>query len=57
MIGRVQGQIAPAFEVVRRKVVRVIRRNNLGMPAYTSEKARRAEQMFTACQSRLSTKT
>jgi len=26
-------------------------------PAYTSEKARRAEQMFTACQSRLSTKT
>jgi len=26
-------------------------------PAYTSEKARRAEQMFTACQSRLSTNT
>ena len=32
MIGRVRGQIAPAFEVMRRKVVRVIRRNNLSMP-------------------------
>jgi hypothetical protein len=31
MIGRARGQIAPAFEIVRRKVVRVIRRNNLGM--------------------------
>jgi hypothetical protein len=29
MLGRVGGQIAPAFEIVRRKVVRVIRRNNL----------------------------
>ena len=32
MLGRVGGQIAPAFEIVRRKVVRVIRRNNLGVP-------------------------
>ena len=32
MIGRVLRQIAPAFEVVREKVVRVIRRNNLGVP-------------------------
>jgi hypothetical protein len=32
MVRRVRGQIAPAFEVVRRKVVRVIRRNNLSMP-------------------------
>jgi len=32
MIGRVRGQVAPAFEIVRRKIVRVIRRNNLGVP-------------------------
>jgi hypothetical protein len=32
MIGRVRGQITPAFEIVRRKVARVIRRNNLGVP-------------------------
>ena len=32
MIGRVRGQIAPGFEIVRRKIVRVIRRNNLGVP-------------------------
>ena len=38
MIGRVRGQIAPAFEVVRRKVVRVIRRNNLGMPCVYERK-------------------
>ena len=31
MIGRVRGQIAPAFEIVGRKVGRVIRRNNLGV--------------------------
>ena len=31
VIGRVRGQIAPAFEIVRRKVVRVIRRNDLGV--------------------------
>ena len=31
MVGRVRGQIAPAFEVVRRKVVRGIGRNNLGV--------------------------
>ena len=31
VIGRVRGQIAPALEIVRRKVVRVVRRNNLGM--------------------------
>jgi len=38
MIGRVRGQIAPAFEVVRRKVVRVIRRNNLGLPCIYERK-------------------
>ncbi len=38
MIGRVRGQIAPAFEVVRRKVVRVIRRNNLGVPCVYERK-------------------
>lgn len=31
MLGCVRGQIAPAFEIVRRKVGRVIRRNNLGV--------------------------
>jgi len=31
MIRRVRGQIAPAFEIVRRKAVRLIRRNNLGV--------------------------
>jgi hypothetical protein len=31
MVGRVRGQIAPAFEIVRRKVVGIIRRNNLGV--------------------------
>jgi hypothetical protein len=38
MIGRLRGQIAPAFEVVRRKVVRVIRRNNLGVPCVYERK-------------------
>jgi hypothetical protein len=38
MIGCVRGQIAPAFEVVRRKVVRVIRRNNLGVPCIHERK-------------------
>ena len=38
MIGRVRGQIAPAFEIVRRKVVRVIRRNNLGVPCVYERK-------------------
>ena len=38
MIGRVRGQIAPAFEVVSRKVVRVIRRNNLGVPCVYERK-------------------
>jgi hypothetical protein len=38
MIGRVRGQIAPAFKVVRRKVVRVIRRNNLGVPCVYERK-------------------
>jgi hypothetical protein len=31
MIGRIRRQIAPAFEVVRRKAVGGIRRNNLGV--------------------------
>ena len=38
MVGRVRGQIAPTFEVVRRKVVRVIRRNNLGLPCVYQRK-------------------
>jgi len=38
MIGCVRGQIAPAFEIVRRKVVRVIRRNNLGVPSVYERK-------------------
>ena len=38
MIGCVRGQIAPAFEIVRRKVVRVIRRNNLGVPCVYERK-------------------
>jgi hypothetical protein len=38
MIGRVRGQIAPAFEIVRRKVARVIRRNNLGVPCVYERK-------------------
>ena len=38
MVGRVRGQIAPAFEIVRRKIVRVIRRNNLGMPCVYERK-------------------
>ena len=38
MIGRVRGQIAPAFEIVRRKGVRVIRRNNLGVPCVYERK-------------------
>ena len=38
MIGRVRGQIAPALEVVRRKVARVIRRNNLGVPCVYERK-------------------
>ena len=38
MIGRVFGQIAPAFEIVRREVVRVIRRNNLRVPCVYERK-------------------
>lgn len=38
MLGRVGGQIPPAFEIVRRKVVRVIRRNNLGVPCVYERK-------------------
>jgi hypothetical protein len=38
MLGRVRGQIAPAFEIVRRKVVGVIRRNNLGVPCVYQRK-------------------
>jgi len=38
MFGRVRGQIAPAFEIVRRKIVRVIRRNNLGVSAVYERK-------------------
>jgi hypothetical protein len=38
MIGRVRGQVAPAFEIVRRKVVRVIRRNNLRVPCIYERK-------------------
>ena len=32
MLGRVRRQIPPAFEIVSRKVVRVVRRNDLGVP-------------------------
>ena len=39
MIGRVRGQIAPAFEIVRRKVVCVIRRNDLGVPCVYERKS------------------
>ena len=38
MLGGVRGQIAPAFEVVRREVVCVIRRNNLGVPCVYERK-------------------
>ena len=45
MVGCVRGQIAPAFEIVRRKIVRVIRRNNLGVARVYERKgpARRAD--------------
>jgi hypothetical protein len=33
MFGRGRGQIAPAFEIMLRKVIRVIRRNDLGVPS------------------------
>ena len=39
MFGRIRGQIAPAFEIVRRKVVCVIRRNNLGVPCIYERKS------------------
>ena len=32
MVGRVRGQIAPAFEIVRQKIVRLVRRDDLGVP-------------------------
>jgi len=38
MLGRVGGQIAPAFEIVRRKVICIIRRNNLGVPCIYERK-------------------
>ena len=31
MVGRVRGQIAPAFEIVRQKIVRLVGRNNLSV--------------------------
>ena len=38
MVRRVRRQIPPAFEIVRRKVVRVIRRNNLRVPCINERK-------------------
>jgi len=38
MIGSVRRQIAPALEIVRRKVVCVIRRNDLGVPCVYKRK-------------------
>jgi len=38
MVRRVRRQVAPAVEIVRRKVVRVIRRNNLGVPCINERK-------------------
>jgi len=38
VVGRVRGKIPPAFEVVRRKVVCVIRRNNLRVPGIDERK-------------------
>jgi len=38
MVRRVGRQVAPAFEVVRRKIVRVIGRNNLRMPCINERK-------------------
>lgn len=38
MVGRIRGKTAPAFEIVRRKVVCVIRRNNLGVPCVDERK-------------------
>jgi hypothetical protein len=32
VVGRVRRQIAPTFEIVREKVVRIIGRNNLSLP-------------------------
>jgi hypothetical protein len=38
MVGRVCGQIAPGFEIVGGKIIRVIRRNNLGVPCVNERK-------------------
>ena len=38
LVRRVRRQVAPAFEVVRQKIVCVIRRNNLGMPSVYERK-------------------
>ena len=45
MVGRVRGQIAPAFEIVRQEIVGVVRRDNLGMTGIYQRKgaARRAD--------------
>ena len=38
MLRRSRGEVAPAFEIVRRKIVRIIRRHNLGMPGVYERK-------------------
>ncbi len=38
MLGRVRGEVAPAFEIVRRKIVGIIGRHNLGMPGIYERK-------------------
>ncbi len=43
VVGRVRGQIAPAFEIVRQKIIRLVRRDDLGVTrVYQRESAARS---------------
>ena len=57
MLGGGRGKVAPALEIVGQEIVGLVTGNDMGMAGITKAKARRAEQILTACQSRLSTKT
>ena len=57
LVRRADGKIAPAVEIVRQEIVLRIGRNDLGVALIKRAKARRAEQMFTACQRRFNTRT
>jgi hypothetical protein len=56
-VRRGNGKVAPAVEIVGREIVLLIGQTDLRVALVKQAKARRAEQILTACQRRLSTRT